>query len=89
MAVMLRDVLLNQSDFDDVRAYERGERELAPHQAGYAHPNTTADMLESDKNTWIPKEVATIVRQHHEKMDSSGFPLVNSDSAESSFSRMQ
>ncbi len=70
LAVMLRDITLTEEQIDFIE--ENRGKPLPPDLK--EHPNKIGDMIDSPLNTSIPKEVAVIIRQHHEQPDGSGFP---------------
>jgi hypothetical protein len=71
LAVMLRDITLNEDDF---KYFEPDCFEAIPEHILH-HGEKVATMIDGPMNHTIPKEVAVIIRQHHEKPDKTGFPL--------------
>jgi len=72
LSVMLRDILLNKDDLIQLKEHRNNIGELSGKII--EHPRKMAEMIENDKNTFLPKEVAVIIEQHHESPDGKGFP---------------
>lgn len=73
LAVMLRDITLGNEEFAVLRDCLENGKEVP--EGIRTHPVDIATMLEGESKNFVPSEVITIIRQHHEKPDGSGFPL--------------
>lgn len=71
IAALLCDILLDREDFDALRRYELEGGELSANIRN--HPTELAEKLRL-KRDLIPAETITIIEQHHELPDGSGFP---------------
>ncbi len=71
MASLLCDLLLDKKDFEILRKWEKDGGELPEHIRN--HPFEIAEKLRQ-KRDLIPFETITIIEQHHEMPDGSGFP---------------
>lgn len=71
LASLLCDITLKKKDFDDLHSHLRDGAELPSHIAN--HPLQISSILAAKRNC-IPQETLTIIEQHHEKPDGSGFP---------------
>ncbi len=75
LACMLRDVTLQTEDFAILKEFEdKNNFDRLPEHI-LNHPIKTAELFEAEKNKWISQDVCTIIRQHHERPDGTGFPL--------------
>lgn len=72
LASMMCDMTLSKEDFKLMREYERNGGELT--EKLRRHPADIADSLKRNK-LLIPIETITIIEQHHEIPDGSGFPV--------------
>ncbi len=71
LASLMCDMTLKADDFAQLRAWNRNGGELAERLK--RHPVDIAEKLKKDK-LLIPIETITIIEQHHELPDGSGFP---------------
>jgi len=74
LAVMLRDVVLKPEDFPRLQlAMEEGKvKEL--NREIVEHPLKIAELLSKRNHATLTQEVLTIIEQHHELPDGTGFP---------------
>lgn len=72
LASLLCDLMLSKEDFDTLHKWNRPYAELPEHIR--RHPLEIAERLRS-KGNLIPLETITIIEQHHEIPDGSGYPL--------------
>jgi HD-GYP domain-containing protein (c-di-GMP phosphodiesterase class II) len=72
MASLLCDIMLEKEDFAILHRYEKEGGDLPEHIRN--HPTDLAEKLRM-KRDLIPTETITIIEQHHELPDGSGFPL--------------
>ncbi|HAZ11749.1 MAG: hypothetical protein A2X86_01010 [Bdellovibrionales bacterium GWA2_49_15] len=75
LACMLRDVMLQPKDFALIQEFEKKGKFTDLPEPLFNHPLNTAALFEADKNRWLSQDVCTLIRQHHERQDGSGFPL--------------
>ncbi len=81
LASMLSDILLEEDDVKLLNGWERGELTMGELSDRILdHTNKTVQMLESSSNVIFSDEVITIIKQHHERPDGTGFPGSLSDS---------
>lgn len=73
LAVTLRDIFLNKEDFILIQEHMRDPQKLP--QYIFEHPIKTANFLSTDNAKWVPPEILTMIKQHHELPDGSGFPF--------------
>jgi HD-GYP domain-containing protein (c-di-GMP phosphodiesterase class II) len=71
IAAMLCDITLEKKDFENLRAYQKNGGELSEKIRN--HPREVSIILSYKKDV-IPSEVITIIEQHHELPNGSGFP---------------
>lgn len=71
LASMLCDITLKKEDFADLREHLATGAPLPEHIL--SHPQEVARLL-SQKKDVIPSETITIIEQHHELPDGTGFP---------------
>lgn len=73
MAATLCDILLDKSDFEELSKHRDNPKKLS--NKIYNHPVETVKMLTTGEDTsWISHDTLTIIEQHHERPDGSGFP---------------
>lgn len=72
LAITLRDILLSKNDFLEILEMNTKGKEIDPSVKN--HPDKIADFLNFTQKKWVAPEVLTIIRQHHERPDGSGFP---------------
>jgi hypothetical protein len=72
LASLLCDLMLTKEDFDTLHSWKKPFAELPEHLR--RHPIEIAEKLRA-KGTLIPLETITIIEQHHEIPDGSGYPL--------------
>jgi hypothetical protein len=72
LASLLCDITLNKEDFEQLKDYELEEVPLNARILN--HPSDVSNLL-LEKRDIIPTETITIIEQHHERPDGSGFPL--------------
>ena len=72
LASLLCDITLNKSDFDEIKNYELHGGKINDRIKN--HPHEIAKLL-TVKRDIIPTETITIIEQHHEVPDGSGFPF--------------
>lgn len=72
LASILCDITLKKEDFALLKDHYLTGTELPPHVAN--HPTEVVNLL-GKKKELIPTETMTIIEQHHELPDGSGFPL--------------
>lgn len=75
LAVMLRDVLLEEEDFTTIRSKEKRKDMSGLNERIIEHPTVTAELLETGDDRIFSIEVLTIIREHHEKPGGIAFPL--------------
>lgn len=71
LASLLCDITLSKDDFEQLKNYEVDEVPLD--QKVLNHPTEVSSLL-LEKRDVIPSETITIIEQHHERPDGSGFP---------------
>jgi response regulator RpfG family c-di-GMP phosphodiesterase len=71
LASLLCDITLNKEDFGILREYEASGSPLP--DSIRIHPQEVARLL-SQKKDVVPSETITIIEQHHELPDGTGFP---------------
>ncbi|HXH30993.1 MAG TPA: hypothetical protein VNJ01_09295 [Bacteriovoracaceae bacterium] len=71
LASMLCDISLTKDDFRIIRLWHQGEGALPDHIK--KHPATIAEGLKKNRNL-VPLETITIIEQHHELPNGTGFP---------------
>ena len=71
LAGMFCDIMLEPKDFDQIIAHETTGEELSLELQ--RHPLKAVNLLEHKLDV-IPQETLTIIEQHHEKPDGTGFP---------------
>jgi response regulator RpfG family c-di-GMP phosphodiesterase len=71
LAGMLCDVMLVKEDFEVIKRHEEGKGELS--EKLKKHPFEISEILRR-KMDLIPMETITIIEQHHERPDGSGYP---------------
>lgn len=71
LASMMCDMILNKDDFNALREWKKNGGPL-PDKIR-RHPSTIADNLKLNRLI-VPQETITIIEQHHEKPDGTGFP---------------
>ncbi len=78
LAAMLCDITLEPRDFEDIRAYEGRTHEQSKETLSkrvLMHPQKVMSLLSEENAPWVSKETLTMIEQHHERPDGSGFPL--------------
>ena len=75
LAAILRDILLTKQDFDELMEFSTNGDPASLSQTIVDHPIKTAEFLsKGNYNKWIAPEVLTIIEQHHELPNGTGFP---------------
>ena len=72
LASTLCDLCLDATDMADLESYEKGNGPLTDNVKN--HPINLIDMIKADTSL-ISLETVTIIKQHHEKPDGTGFPF--------------
>ncbi len=71
LAAFTCDVVLNREDFQHLREWQKKGGEL--NEKVRSHPEVISCMLK-EKRSFIPHETITIIEQHHERPNGTGFP---------------
>ncbi len=71
LASLLCDVMLNSSDFKEIRDKKNNTKELS--KKIIEHPIKVASLLQVDIG-FVSRETLTIIREHHERPNGKGYP---------------
>ena len=75
-AIMLRDITLSPEDFSKLEEYETSGNQNSLSKDILGHPNTISNLLDDSKKWggWVSQDILTIIKQHHENPNGTGFP---------------
>ena len=74
-AIMLRDISLTTEDFSKLEVYEASGNQGSLSKDILGHPNNISNLLNNVKwGGWVSQDVLTIIKQHHENPNGTGFP---------------
>lgn len=72
VAALIRDITLTPEDFKLMLEAHNDPANLPLHII--EHPTKVAGMLSTESKQWVSKETISIIEQHHEKPDGTGYP---------------